>query len=489
MKINLKSIPKEVKKISGDLKSAGFESYIVGGCVRDILMDRVPKDWDITTNAKPAEIQAIFPDSFYENDFGTVGVKTGSDDAAVAIVEVTPYRIEGEYDDKRHPNTVVFSNKIEEDLGRRDFTINALALDIDSGTIKDIYKGQEDLKSKIIRAVGDPDKRFGEDALRMLRAIRFASELGFVIEKDTAESIVKNSALIKHISNERIGEEFKKIILSDNPSLGMGLAQKLHILSHILPKFEESVGVNQNKEAHKYDVWEHTLRTLQHAADKKFTLEVRLAALFHDVAKPETKREEGNKTTFYNHEVVGAKVARETLKKLAFSKEIVDKVEKLVRYHMFFADTEQITHSAVRRLISKVGKDNIWELINLRICDRIGTGRPKEEPYRLRKYESMIEEVIRDPISVSMLKIDGNDLMKKFKITPGPKIGYILHALLEEVIEDPKKNTVEFLEKTTEKLLKLSDKELQKIGEAGKETKKGKEAEEVTKIRQKRHVK
>jgi len=489
VKINIDLIPNEVIDVSKKIKEAGFEAYIVGGSVRDIILGNKPKDWDFATNAVPEEIQKIFPDSFYENTFGTVGVKTESEDPTLKVIEVTPYRLESEYSDKRHPNSVVFSHKIEDDLGRRDFTINAMAVDLNKGQIVDNYKGQEDLKAKLVRAVGDPDKRFSEDALRMLRTIRFASELDFVIEKETAESILKNSVLIKHISNERIGEEFKKIILSRNPSMGLGLAQRLNILSHILPILEEMVGVEQNKEAHLYDVWEHSLRAVQHAADKNFSLEVRLAALFHDSAKPETKREEKNKTTFYNHEVGGAKIARETLKKLAFPKEVIDKVEKLVRYHMFFSDTEQITPSAVRRLISKVSKDNIWELMNLRICDRIGTGRPKEEPYRLRKYQSMIEEVIRDPISVSMLKIDGNEIMKRFHMEPGPRIGYILNALLEEVIEDPTKNTEAFLVKQIEKLLDLSEKDLRNIALKAKEVKNEAETAEITKIRQKRHVK
>jgi poly(A) polymerase/tRNA nucleotidyltransferase (CCA-adding enzyme) len=248
------------------------------------------------------------------------------------------------------------------------------------------------------------------------------------------------------------------------------------------------IGVSQNKQAHLYDVWEHSLRSLQHAADKKYPLEVRLAALFHDISKPETKRIEGNKTTFYGHEVVGAKVTRETLKDLRFSKEIIDKVSNLVLNHMFFSDTEEITLSAVRRLVAKVGKENIWDLINLRICDRIGTGRPKEEPYRLRKYQTMIEEVMRDPLSVSMLKIDGSKIMEMFHAKPGPKIGYILHALMDEVLDNPEKNTEMFLVKRAEELLAMSDEELKQLGEKGKDSLKKTEEEEIKKLRSKRHV-
>jgi tRNA nucleotidyltransferase (CCA-adding enzyme) len=489
MKINSNKIPKEIKDISDQLVKSGFECYLVGGCVRDLLLEREPKDWDFTTNAKPEEIQGVFPDSFYENDYGTVGVKTRSEIESLKVVEITPYRLEIGYSDKRRPDEVIFSDKIEDDLKRRDFTINALAYDIQKDILKDNFKGQEDLQSGLIRTVGDPDERFSEDALRILRAIRFSAELGFAIEENTTNSILKNSNLMSHISNERIGQEFQKIILSDNPMIGMAMSEKMHVLSHISPVFEEMIGVKQNKEAHKYDVWEHCLRSLQHAADKKYDLETRLAALFHDVSKPETKRVTKTGTSFYGHEVVGARVARETLKKLAFPRETVQKVEKLVRYHMFFSDTDQITPSAVRRLIAKVGKDHIWDLINLRICDRIGTGRPKEEPYRLRKFQSMIDEVMRDPVSVSMLKINGDSIIKDFEIKPGPKIGYILSALLEEVLEDPTKNTSEFLNNKTKELIELSDSELQKLGEKGRDTAKEAEEKEISEIRKKRKVK
>ena len=489
MTISNNQIPKEVQKISSILKEANFESYIVGGCVRDIILNKKPKDWDITTNAIPEEIQKLFPNSFYENTYGTVGIKTESEDPTLQVVEITPYRLDAEYSDKRHPGKVTFSKTLSEDLQRRDFTINALAMDIDKGQIIDEYKGQDDLSNRLIRAVGEPEKRFSEDALRMLRAIRFSAELGFVIEQATAESISKNAKLMKFVSTERVGDEFRKIIMSDNPALGLGLAQKLGILKYILPIFEESVGCEQNKEAHKYDVWEHCLRTLQHAADKKFSQEIRLAALFHDVSKPQTKAVIAGKTTFYNHEVVGARVTRETLRKMAFPRETIEKVTKLVRHHMFFSDTDQITHSAVRRLIAKVGKDEIWNLMNLRICDRIGSGRPKEEPYRLRKFQSMIEEVIRDPISVSMLKIDGNTIISMFHMKPGPKIGYVLHALLEEVLDDPTKNNETFLVKRSAELLELDDKEIKAIGEKGKETKKDRDEEKVQEIRKKRFVK
>ncbi len=487
--INIKKIPKEILNIAKTFNKGGFEIYLVGGCVRDLLLNLDPKDWDFTTNANPNEIQNLFEDSFYENNYGTVGIKTESENPTLKVVEVTPYRLESGYSDNRRPDEIIFSKNINDDLQRRDFTINAIAYNPITQDIKDIYKGQNDIKDKMIRAVGDPDERFQEDALRIVRAIRFSAQIDFTIEQKTLESLIKNKDLLKNVSRERLGDEFKKIIMTNNPIIGLGLAQKIGILSYFSDDLEKMVGVEQNKQAHKYDVWEHSLRSLQHAADKNYSLEIRLAALFHDIAKPKTKRTVGNKTTFYNHEIVGASVTHETLKNLKFSRETVNNVVNLVRNHMFFADPDQITPSAVRRLIAKVGKENVWELIKLRICDRIGTGRPKEEPYRLRKYQSMIEEVMRDPISVSMLKINGNDIIKMFHVKPGPKIGYILNALMEDVLENPKNNTKTFLVKRSEELLKMNTQELIKMGGKGKEKIEETNEKEITKIRNKRKVK
>jgi tRNA nucleotidyltransferase (CCA-adding enzyme) len=351
-------IPQEVNESVKSLENKGFEAFLVGGCVRDLLIGREPKDWDLTTNATPDQIMSAFDETVYENEFGTVGVKTRSENPKLKIVEITPYRLESKYSDNRHPDEVKFSDKLEDDLKRRDFTMNALAYDVSKGQVIDLYKGQDAIKDKIILTVGDPDERFQEDALRMLRAVRFSAELGFTISAETLNSIISNKNLLHNVSRERIKDEFTKIILSDNPMIGLNMAQKIGILEYISPELNTMVGVDQNKEAHKYDVWEHSLRTLQHAADKVFSLEVRLAALFHDISKPETKRQKGGKTTFFGHEVVGARVTRETLKKLTFSKEIIEKSSNLVRWHMFFSDTEEITLSAVRRLIRKVGKEN-----------------------------------------------------------------------------------------------------------------------------------
>ncbi len=484
------NIPKEALNVAEKLQNAGFKAYFVGGCVRDLLIKRKPKDWDIATDANPEEIQAVFPDSFYENTFGTVGVKVeGEVDETLKVIEVTPFRLESEYSDFRRPDKVVFSKNLEDDLKRRDFTINALVLDPRTGDIIDLYKGQEDLKDKVLRTVGDATERFSEDALRMLRAVRIATELGFSISHETLEAIMLHVKHLDKISKERIRDEFTRIIMSDEPMLGMAMVEKLGMLPYIAPELAKAVGVEQNKEAHKYTVFEHLLRSLQHASDKGWGLDIRLASLFHDISKPYTKREQGGKTTFYGHDVVGARVTHETLTNLRFPVKLVEKVSKLVRWHMFFSDTEQITLSAVRRLIVNVGKENIWDLMNLRICDRIGTGRPKESPYRLRKFHAMLEEAMHDPVSVGMLKIDGKRVMEVTHETPGPKIGYTLHALLEEVIEDPAKNTPEYLENRANELMKLNLNELKKLGEAGKDTKEREEQKILEEIKGKHGVK
>jgi len=481
------SIPKEVSQITKTLKDSGFEAYLIGGCVRDLFLGKKPKDWDVTTNAKPEQIISLFKKTFYENDYGTVGVvNEDSDDETLEIIEVTPYRTEGAYSDSRRPDSVSFDATLEDDLKRRDFTMNAIALDIEKNVVIDPYFGRKDLQKGLIRTVGNPEERFSEDGLRILRAVRMYAELGFEIEKETEKALAENAYLLEKIAVERIRDEFIKTINSPNPMVGMLALQKLGLLKYVVPELLPSVGVEQNK-AHAFDVWTHLLKSLQHAADKNWPLHIRLAALFHDISKPETRRKpkEKGEWTFYGHEVVGERVTKNILKRLKFSKEIIEKVATLVRWHMFFSDTEQITLSAVRRLISNVGKENVWDLMNLRICDRIGTGRPKENPYRLRKYKSMIEEVMSDPVSVGMLKIDGEKIKKITKLEPGPKIGYILHALLEEALENPDINTEEKLEGKALFLAKLPENDLKKIGEKGRGKKEKEERKKIKSIRKK----
>ncbi len=501
MKVPMKNkdwnIPTEVSRVTEGLEKAGFKAFIVGGCVRDLFLGREPKDWDVTTDATPEEIIKLFPHTFYENKYGTVGV--ANDETAnekLKIVEVTPFRLESEYLDKRHPDSVSFSKNIEDDLKRRDFTINAMALEIKrgkegfTGNIIDLFDGQKDLKNGLIGAVGNAHERLSEDALRIMRAIRISAELGFAVEKETLIALKKHAPLLTHIARERIRDEFIRILMSDEPMKALILSREIGILPFIAPELEEGIGIEQNQ-AHAYNVWEHLLHTVQHSADKKYPLEIRLAALFHDVGKPKTRRfsRETNQYTFYGHEVVGARMTEKILKNLAFPAKTIENVVKLVRWHMFFSDTEQITLSAVRRMVANVGKDLIWNLMEVRTCDRIGTGRPKENPYRLRKYKAMVEEALRDPISVGMLKINGSKIIEITKSEPGPKIGFILHAMLEEVLEDPKLNTKEYLEKRVKELSKFSDTDLKKLGAEGIEKKREAEEEELEKIRSKHHVK
>lgn len=490
VKIEKFDIPKEVSHVTDTLRGAGFEAYLVGGCVRDLFMGRKPKDWDITTNATPEQITPLFPHTFYENTFGTVAVVNDEvSDETLKIIEVTPYRIESGYSDHRRPDKVEFSQNILDDLKRRDFTINAIAYDPENGELIDPFGGIADLARGVIKAVGEPKERFFEDGLRIMRAVRLHVELGFPIESTTEKAIIENKEVLSSVSRERIRDEFIKIIMSSRPMDGLLILQKLGLLSTVSPELEESIGIEQNQ-AHAYDVWTHLLKTVQHSANKGYPLHVRLAALFHDIAKPATRRfdQDQKQWTFYGHEVVGSHVTKKILEKLKFSRETIDKTTKLVRWHMFFSDTEQITLSAVRRLVAKVGQDNIWDLIDVRLCDRIGTGRPKENPYRLRKYTAMLEQVMRDPITVGMLKTNGKRVMEVGDIPPGPKIGQVLNALLEEVLEKPELNTEDYLDKRTMELLMLPDAELKTLGREGKEKKEERELEALSKINKKYFV-
>ncbi|MES3005052.1 MAG: CCA tRNA nucleotidyltransferase [Patescibacteria group bacterium] len=485
------SIPSEVSYVTKELEKAGFEAFLVGGCVRDLILGRDPKDWDVTTNATPEQIIPLFTHTFYENTFGTVGIVNEEvGDERLKVIEVTPYRLESEYSDNRHPDSVTFSQKIEDDLKRRDLTINSLAYSVSQETIVDLFEGQKDLQNKIARTVGKPEDRFNEDGLRMLRVIRFAVELGFEIEPETEKAILNNAQLLENISTERIRDEFNKMLMSPSPMIAIQTLRKLDILKYISPELEKAIGIEQGG-AHSYDVWEHLLRSVQASADKNYPLEMRLSALFHDISKPETRRRglKAKMWTFYGHEVVGARVTKKILERMKYPTKVIEKVTKMIRWHMFFSDTEQITLSAVRRMIVNVGRENIWDLMNLRICDRIGTGRPKEDPYRLRKYHAMIEEALRDPVSVGMLKIDGKKIIEITKTAPGPHIGFILHALLEEVLDDPLKNTEEYMETKAIELMQLPPDELKALGESGKESKEEADEIEVKKIRKEHKVK
>ncbi len=451
-------LPTEVQQVMAVLSGAGFEAFIVGGCVRDAILKRTPKDWDITTNAKPEQIQELFPEHVYENTFGTVGVKTGSEDPSLAIIEITPYRLEGKYTDKRHPDAITFAQNLVDDLWRRDFTINAMAMDA-AGEIIDNHQGQQDVANRIVRTVGAPTDRFNEDALRMLRAVRFAVQLNFTLEPITFQAIQDNAKHLEAISHERIRDELVKIIESERAHEGILLLEESGLLKYILPELREGIGVTQNLH-HIYTVWEHNVLALKYTADKNYTLAVRLGSLFHDIGKPRSKRGEGTHSTFYGHEVIGGRMVAGIMERLKFPQDISDKVTKLVRYHMFFYTPEEVTASSVRRLLANVGKENVDDLLKLREADRIGSGRPKAVPYKLRHLKYMIDKVSRDPISVKMLKVNGNDVMSKLTGGPGPKVGLVLNMLLAEVLDDPAQNTREHLMERITELDQSSPEEL-----------------------------
>lgn len=487
MKIDPRSIPQEVISVTKPLKKAGFEAYLVGGCVRDLLRGVSPKDWDIATNATPEEMIKLFEHTYYENSFGTVGVvNEETQDGNLRVVEVTPYRKEGVYSDRRRPDEVVFGKDVKEDLKRRDFTINAIAVESETLETIDPHSGQKDLKSQLIRAVGDPEQRFEEDGLRILRAIRFQAELGFTIEESTLNAIHKKRDTLSYISKERIRDEFSRMINSRNPAASLEMARRLELLQYIIPELEEGVGIEQ-KGAHRYDVFTHSLQALQHAADRGWSFEVRLAVLFHDIGKPRSRRENPKRGfSFYGHEVIGAKMTESALKRLNFPKDTVRNVSLLVRWHMFLSDPDKISLTAIRRLLQNVGEELIWDLIKVRFSDRMGMGLPKEEPYRLRKFQAMIEEVLSDPISVKALAVNGKDIMANTKTEPGPRVGFILHALLEEVIENPSLNSKDLLLKRSEELAELNDRELERRGKSGKSSLE-KAEEERLKILMKRY--
>ena len=426
-------LPDEVISILQRLKKSGFDGFVVGGAVRDLLTGRPVDDWDFTTNAIPEEIQKIFPGSFYDNQFGTVGIPREGN-----IFEVTTFRTEHGYSDKRRPDKVEWGKSLEEDLSRRDFTINSMALD--EAEIIDPFGGQKDLENKIIKAVGDPNQRFGEDALRMMRAIRLGAELGFGIEEKTLEAIKKNKNLIKEISWERIRDEFLKIIVSPFPADGVKLLYGTGLLEIILPELVKGAGIPQGGH-HINDVFTHCIESLRFCPN--LDVWVRLATLLHDVGKPDTLVMRDGKPTFYNHEVVGARITKVISDRLRFPREKKDFLWKMVRWHMF-AYNPEMTDSAIRRFMRRVGKEDIPKMMELRTGDRLGGGS-RETSWRLEELKSRIAGLINDPLTVADLKIDGFDVMKALNIKPGPMIGKVLNFLFEEVLEDPVKNNKEYL--------------------------------------------
>lgn len=493
----LQKIPTTVKKALFEIQKNNFEAFIVGGCVRDLLLNKKPKDWDIATNATPQEILQIFPDGKYENSFGTVILpeKYLGKINSKENLEITTYRIESKYSDKRRPDEIVFAKNIEDDLKRRDFTINALALKFNDSKdyqIIDLFGGQIDLKNKLLRAVGSPKERFNEDALRMMRAIRFISQLkkdeeGWKIEEKTLLAIKNDYRLLSFISKERLRDEFSKIILSPSPDLGINLLIETNLMRYIIPEIYQTIDVKQNR--HHYNgpyntVYKHLLASLKNCPSSK--LEVRLATFLHDIGKPESKRGEGEFSTFYNHEYISAKKTKKILERLKFPRNTIEKTVLLVKNHMFYYNVDEVGEKGVRRVIQKVGLENINDLIDVRIGDRLGSGTAKAIPYKLRHFKYVVEKVSTDAISVSQLKINGNDLIKKLSLIPGPKIGAILDILLSEIIDDANLNTKDYL---TTRAKELNKEDLQSLRKIAKEKIEEKKVEENNKIKGKYWVK
>ncbi len=485
----IKKIPKPVLETLAIFHKNNFEAYIVGGSVRDTILNIIDiNDWDITTNATPSQIMKLFPDSFYENDFGTVGIKTepfllsGKKGREHDVIEATTYRIETTYSDRRRPDEIKFAKTLNEDLSRRDFTMNALAINVENELI-DNFKGQKDIQNKIIRAVGDPIARFNEDALRMMRAVRFAAQLNFKIEPETMSAIEKNSYLLPHVSIERIQEEFSKIVMSTYSRHGLQILHNTGLLKHIIPELEIGIGVTQNHH-HIYDVWEHNIRAMETCPSKK--LSVKLAALLHDVGKPKSKRGKGRDCTFYSHEYIGEYMTKRILNRMKYSKKIVTHTSMLVRNHMFYYSVGDVTEAAIRRIIHKVGLSNMKDLMDVRIGDRLGSNTPKAMPYKLRHFQYMVDKVSKDPVSVKMLKINGDIMIKDLEFKPGRKIGDILNILLSEVIENPKLNTLEYL---STRAKKLRHEDLKLIQKDAKISIKNKRQDDDSKLREKYWVK
>lgn len=446
------SLPASVDHALKTLTDAGFHAYVVGGAVRDLLRGQTPKDWDVTTNATPEQIMKLFPSAHLDNAFGTVGIplKYLGEEKSPGNVEITTFRTEGPYEDFRRPSNVTWGKTIEEDLQRRDFTINAIALSSTHEFI-DPFGGKTDLDHKIIRTVGKGGDRFSEDALRMLRAIRLHVQLGFTIDPTTLMAIKENSHLLSHISGERIRDELLFMFKADVNvcAEGLYLMRDVNILTVILPELDAAFTQKQARH-HTWDVGKHSIESLRHCPSTDPI--VRLATLLHDIGKPAVaKRVSSTLITFYNHEVVGIPIARKILDRLHMSKKDRDRILNLIRWHQFSVD-EYITDAAVRRFIARVGPDNIDDMIDLRIGDRLGGGCLEAESWRLTLFRKRLWEVQHPPPTVADLAIDGNDVMKILDLQPGPQVGAILKELFEETVDDPKKNNREYLLKQVEKL-------------------------------------
>ena len=445
----------KIKELSKCFASKGYSLYLVGGAVRDFLLKKKNDDYDFTTDALPEEIVALFPGKT---------IPTGIKHGTVTVLfkgesyEITTFRTEGSYTDSRHPDNVTFVRSLEEDLKRRDFTINAFAADTKDGHIIDLHDGYSDLKNGILRAIGDAKERFKEDALRMLRACRFAAKLNFTIEKSTFNAICDRASSIKKVSAERIKDELFSILSSSHPAKGIDLMRESKLLSYIIPELEWGIGCEQLG-FHDKDVYTHILLTVQAAADASFPLSVRLAALFHDIAKPLCRA--GNEEvgyTFYNHDTEGERLTREILLRLKCSNEEINHTALLVREHMFNY-TPNWSDSAVRRFILRVGVNNIKDLFLLRLADmKAISGRMDFTSLEELDSRIRVELEKQNALSVKDLLINGNDLLSMG--LKGPIIGETLNYLLDNVIEDPSLNERSKLIELAKKFILLNQAKL-----------------------------
>jgi tRNA nucleotidyltransferase (CCA-adding enzyme) len=429
-----------IEKICATLEKNGYQCHLVGGAIRDLILDRPADDYDFATDARPEALLKLFRSAIPTGiKHGTVSVILGGE-----TFEITTYRSDGDYGDGRHPDAVSFSDSLEVDISRRDFTMNGLAYDYRRGVIIDHCGGMKDIRSGLIRTIGSPDERFAEDGLRPYRACRFASKLGFTIHSETFAAITGALDTASRVSAERVRDEFVKTLQSPKPSVGLEYMRKSGLMKLFLPELDACHGVQQNK-FHSFDVYWHCLLSCDGATADN--LIVRLAALLHDIAKPIVKRpgDDGD-ATFYNHEVVGARMTKSIMKRLKFSNVEIERTCNLVVNHMFHY-TDEWNDGAVRRFMRKVGVENLGDLSALRMADRAGngsrTGVPAPITELFRRVDSIIEAA--NAITVRDLKIGGHEIMSMFGVSPGPIIGKILNELLEMVLDDPDANTPEIL--------------------------------------------
>lgn len=441
-------LPEKVKLIIQRIMDAGFEAYAVGGCIRDSLLMRTPDDWDITTSATPFQVKSLFSHTVDTGiKHGTVTVLMGGEG-----FEVTTYRIDGEYEDGRHPSEVVFTPSLEEDLKRRDFTINAMAYNETDGMV-DIFDGMGDIQRGLVRCVGNPMERFLEDALRIMRAIRFSAQLGYRIDESTKEAIHRLAPDLKRISAERIQTELVKLVTSPHPEY-LRIAYELGITKVILPEFDKCMEIPQNNPHHCFGVGEHILESMKAVPADRI---LRLAMLFHDIGKPETVTvDEEGISHFHGHPAISEEIAGKVLRRLKFDNHTIDQVTRLVRYHDYYVEPSQ---RCVRRAVMKVGEDIFPLLLQVKNADMEAQSayqrKDKEENMRAvsRLYEQILAQ--KQCVSLKTLDVTGRDLMEQTGLPPGKQIGEILKYLLDFVVDDPSRNQKEILIKEAERYLKM----------------------------------